>query len=110
MRVIRRLLFSDRSWLAFLFTQRDNNAAGAFTGNKCWRHNRQNNDKAANGKLSQTDSNMTIRATLALSLALLTGTVAADPTVLPMRERAELIDRWLEVRVQEVRQPVHCVG
>jgi Xaa-Pro aminopeptidase len=40
---------------------------------------------------------------LALLLPLLfTTTVSADPSILPMRERAELIDRWMEVRVESV--------
>lgn len=40
---------------------------------------------------------------LALLLPLLlSATVAADPTILPMRERAAVIDRWTEVRVESV--------
>lgn len=45
-----------------------------------------------------------VKKTLALALTLVaisTGAIA-DPYILPMRERAELIDRWLKTRVQTV--------
>lgn len=40
---------------------------------------------------------------LALLISLLaTATVVAEPNILPMRERAAVIDRWLDVRVETV--------
>ena len=38
----------------------------------------------------------------AISLILLSSVVLADPRILPMRERADVIDRWLTQRVQTV--------
>ena len=38
----------------------------------------------------------------ALALILLSSVVIADPRILPMRERAAVIDRWLTQRVQTV--------
>jgi hypothetical protein len=45
---------------------------------------------------------MTRRATAALFFLLLTSVATADPVILPMKERAAVIDRWLETRVQTV--------
>jgi Xaa-Pro aminopeptidase len=42
------------------------------------------------------------RLVLAISLAITTGHVFADATILPMQERAAVIDRWLTTRVQNV--------
>ncbi len=42
------------------------------------------------------------RGPIALFLCLVAGPAMADPTILPMRERAGVIDRWLELRVQTV--------
>jgi len=39
---------------------------------------------------------------LAISLVITTGHVFADATILPMQERAAVIDRWLTTRVQTV--------
>ena len=39
---------------------------------------------------------------LGLLLALATLTAAAEPTILPMRERAAVIDRWLDARIDTV--------
>ena len=38
----------------------------------------------------------------AIALILLSSVVLADPRILPMRERADVIDRWLTQRVQTV--------
>ena len=38
----------------------------------------------------------------ALAAVLIASGVAADPKILPMRERAAVIDNWLAVRVQTV--------
>lgn len=42
------------------------------------------------------------RLVLAISLIITTGCVFADATILPMQERAAVIDRWLTTRVQTV--------
>jgi len=42
------------------------------------------------------------RLVLAFSLIITTGHVFADATILPMQERAAVIDRWLTTRVQTV--------
>jgi len=45
---------------------------------------------------------MTSKLKSATLLILLTSAVFADPSILPMRERAAVIDRWLTTRVQTV--------
>ena len=42
------------------------------------------------------------RLVLAVSLIITAGNVFADATILPMQERAAVIDRWLTTRVQTV--------
>ena len=42
------------------------------------------------------------RRFLLLSLCMIGASALADPAILPMRERADLIDRWLELRVETV--------
>ena len=42
------------------------------------------------------------RLVLAISLLISTGIVFADASILPMQERAAVIDRWLATRVQTV--------
>lgn len=44
---------------------------------------------------------MTLRWAL-LFLFIAAGVASADPHILPMRERAQVIDRWLDVRVESV--------
>ena len=42
------------------------------------------------------------RRVLLLSLCMISTAALANPAILPMRERADLIDRWLDVRVETV--------
>ena len=45
---------------------------------------------------------MTRKAITTLTLFLLAGAAAAEPMILPMKDRAAVIDRWLDTRVQTV--------
>ena len=45
---------------------------------------------------------MTKKNITAIALILLSSVLFADPRILPMRERAVVIDRWLTIRVQTV--------
>jgi len=45
---------------------------------------------------------MTRCSLISIFLFLMAGSALADPAVLPMRERAEVIDRWMDIRMQTV--------
>jgi hypothetical protein len=53
-------------------------------------------------KNDKLDKTMSKRILLLLAVGLVTSMAQANSTILPMRERADVIDRWLEVRVQTV--------
>ena len=52
--------------------------------------------------LSDAMKNEMKRRLIAGSLLLLSVAAFANPKILPMRERAEVIDQWLQTRVQTV--------